>query len=272
MRRLSEILACARATGRWIQLLLDYVRLTPLRYPYSFVLRTGEKLTLHEHTDTIVFWLIFARRHYPVDPSCRVILDIGANIGMFTLYAAREARAARIIAVEPFPDTCRRLKDLTAVNRLEDRVTVVNCAVTGKAGNRTMDSADGIPSQYRRIHAPETATLNPTHRGPAAAQPDDNGVPVRSQTLSQVLDQCGVAAADLVKINIHGSEYDVLLSTDPKDLLRCRKIALQYHDMPAAIGLGKQHIFDRLQGLGFVLLLDDDTRRGSGRAVLAIPS
>lgn len=270
MRPIREILACIRAIPQWIPVTLDYVGIRHLTYPYHLTLRNGDTLILREHTDTIIFWLIFARQHYPVAPSSRVVLDIGANIGIFTLYAARKAPQARIIAVEPFPDTFERLGDLVAVNRLGDRVISVNCAIASKAGDQTMDSAANIPSQYRRIHAPETASLNVSHRGPAALAPDENGVPIRTETLETVLDRVGVSAVDFVKMNIHGSEYDVLLSTPSGVLRRCRRIAVQYHELPAEMNLGKEQIFERLRSLGFTLLQDDDTHRGAGRAILAL--
>jgi FkbM family methyltransferase len=269
-RRTDEVVRCARETADWIAVLLDYVGLRPLVYPYTIGLRTGEKVTLHEHTDTIVFWLVFAQRHYAVSAFHRVILDIGANIGMFTLYAAREAPEARIVAVEPFPDTFRQLEELVDLNHLRSRVTTMNCAVTAAASDKMMDSARGIPSQYRRIHSSETATLNAEHRGYTGALPDEHGVPIQAETLGDVLDHSSVAQADLVKMNIHGSEYEVLLGTDENVLKRCRQIVVQYHDMPPETRLGKRLIFEHLEQLGFHLLLDDDTHRGSGRAVLAI--
>lgn len=269
LRRFGEVLVSICETHQWIPVLLDYIGVRRLAYPYELVLRTGERLTLREHMDTVVFWLIFVRRHYPVDSSYAVILDIGANIGMFTLYAAREALNARVIAIEPFPETCEKLQEHVETNHLKHRVTIVNCAVTGKAGGATMDSAKRIPSQYRRIHAPETATLNAAHRGSAGAQHDQDGVSVRTQTLEEVLDQCGVGTADFVKMNIHGSEYDVLLSTGADVLKRCRTIAVQYHTLPKEMKTGKQEIFDHLKGSGFGLLFDNDTHRGTGCALLA---
>lgn len=269
LRRVTEIFACSRETGQWLPITLDYLGLRPVTYPYELRLRTGERVILREDTDVVVFWIVFARQHYPVAASHRVIVDIGANIGMFTLYAARRAPAARIIAVEPFPDTREHLEELVETNHLRDRVTILNCAIATTAQERTMDSAEGIPSQYRRIYSPETRTLNARHRGPAGAKQSDSGVPVRTETLGYVLDRAGVAVIDLVKMNIHGSEYDVLMSTDPSVVQRCRQIAVQYHEMPAEMRLGKEQIIEHLKRLGFSLMVDDDTRRGSGLAVFA---
>jgi FkbM family methyltransferase len=271
-RRLAEIRACWRETRQWLPVTLDYLGLRRLAYPYELRLRGGERIVLREHVDVVIFWMVFARQHYPVADSLDVILDIGANIGMFTLYAARKAPGARIIAIEPFPDTCDRLRQLVEANQLQDRVAILNCAITGTAGEKTMDSADGIPSQYRRIYSPETATLNTSHRGPAGAKQDDNGVPVQAETLARVLDLAGLPAVDMVKMNIHGNEYDVLLGSDPEVLRRCRRIAVQYHEMPAAMHLGKTQIVERLSQLGFSLIADNDTYRGSGLAVFEGPN
>jgi len=216
----------------------------------------------------VIFWLIFARRHYPVRPSDRVIIDIGANIGLFTLYAAREAPAARIISIEPFPDTCQRLRNLVETNRLTDRVTILNCAVSGSSGTAAMDAASAeIPSQYKRITSATTRALNPEHRGEAAMSQATDGVPVRTETLEQILQSGRISQADLVKLNIHGSEYEVLMSTPAAVLQRFRRIAVQYHELPAEARLGKTQLFEHLGRSGFRLLSDQDTGIGSGLAV-----
>ena len=272
LRRIPEIHACSRETRQWAAVTLDYLGLRPVKYPYDLRLRSGDRVTLREHIDVVIFWMVFARQHYPVAASHRLIVDIGANIGLFTLYAARTAPAARIIAVEPFPDTRERLKQLVETNHLGDRVTILNCALASAAGERTMDSAQEIPSQYRRIYSPTTITLNASHRGPAGAKQDDCGVPVRTETLAHVLDRAGADFIDLIKMNIHGSEYDILLHTDPRTLQRCRQIEVQYHELPAAMGLGKEQIIERMQQLGFTLMDDHDTHRGSGLAVFTSTS
>ena len=46
---------------------------------------------------------------------------------------------------------------------------------------------------------------------------------------------------------------------------------MQYHTLPGATKRGEQEIFGRLKGLGFGLVFDNDTHRGTGSAVLAIP-
>jgi FkbM family methyltransferase len=230
-------------------------------------LRSGERLILGEYTDLVIFWLVFVRRHYQVRAADRVIVDVGANIGVFTLYAAREAPEARIIALEPFPDTRARLADSVASNALAGRVTILGCALAGSSGVGAMDEAGGIPSQYRRIYSEATKTLNAEHRGKAGLAEGTQGVAIRKITMEEMLDEARIENADFMKMNIHGSEYEVLLSTPAQVLRRCARIAVQYHEMPAASGLTKHSIFEHLGCAGFALTLDDDTGRGAGRAV-----
>ncbi len=186
LSRLPEIYACYRETSQWLTVTLAYLALRPLHFPYQLTLRSGESLVFAEPIDVVIFWLVFVRRHYPVNISDLAIVDVGANIGIFTVYAAREAPNAKIIAIEPFPDTCRRLQTQLVSNHIANRVTVLNVAVDEESGTREMDSAERIPSQYRRIASDATATLNARHRGLAAVEKMP-GVPVDTKTLADVL-------------------------------------------------------------------------------------
>lgn len=261
-----------RETSQWLPLTLAYVGLRVLKYPYDLCLRSGAVLTLAERTELIIFWLVFARRHYPVEAADRVIMDVGAHVGFFTLYAALKAPAARIIAVEPFPETCRRLRDLLVHNDIEQRVMVLNCAVALEPGTAEMDSAEEIPAVYRRIQSEAAATLNLNQGHRRIDEKSANpGVPVQKRTLRDVLEAANVEHVDLMKMNIHGSEYEVLLGTPPSVMRHIRKIAVQYHEGPPSSGMIKGRLFAHLGELGFRLVADRDTRRGSGLAFLSQP-
>jgi FkbM family methyltransferase len=248
-------------------LVLAYLFLRPLHYPYEIRLRTGDILSLADSGDLIVFWLIFVRKHYPVSSSDLAILDIGANVGFFTLYAAREAPSARIIAVEPFPDTFERLRQLVTTNAIESRVTTVNCAITASSGAQLMESSSAVPSQYRAVLSPLTNRLNAPHK--RIAKPSEDGVRVQSQTPLHLLESQSIDRIDLVKMNIHGNEYKVLLLTPPSVLRRFGRVAVQYHEVPLEFNLGKEQLIEHMRRAGFDLVLDRDTLRGAGLAVFA---
>jgi FkbM family methyltransferase len=248
IHRAPEILRCARETSQWPQITSSYLGFSKLTYPALLRLRGGDSIRLQELTDLKTFWQIFLRQIYRVDASDRIILDLGANIGLFTLYSARRAPAARIFAIEPFPANFERLLETVREHDLTGRVTCLKCAITGKAGMRLM--YDGpLPSQQRFL---------------VAGGKSASGTPVQGITLCELFRQQALNKIDLLKIDVEGSEYEVLLSATPDELRIIRRIALEYHGDCAPHS--KVQIFDHLRKAGFRLIWDIQDRLGYGVA------
>ena len=66
-----------------------------------------------------------------------LLLDVGANIGVYGLLAAKST-GCRVIACEPAPDTFRTLADNVRLNRLDDRIELHNAAVGDAEGTLTL--------------------------------------------------------------------------------------------------------------------------------------
>jgi FkbM family methyltransferase len=209
---------------------------------------------LRELTDVKTFWQIFLRQVYRVEPADRVILDIGANVGLFSLYAARQAPRARIFAVEPFPATFERLLEAVSEHHLTDRITCLNCAITDGTGIRLMANGP-LPSQRRSL----------VPLGKSAS-----GLQVQAKTLSELLRELDLNRVDLLKMDIEGGEYEVLLSTSPDVLQNIQRIALEYHGDCAPHN--KLEIFDRLRAAGFKVTWDVQDHLGYGVAEAVMSS
>lgn len=82
-------------------------------------------------------------------PFC--FLDIGANQGLFSLIAARNPHAQRIVALEPVPATHSLLAANLALAGLEGRATALNVGLSDKAGTHNI-------------------TVNPVHSGQASLE------------------------------------------------------------------------------------------------------
>jgi len=249
--RAPEIFRCAAETPQWAQVSAAYLGLSRLQYPFELRLRHGERIPIEELTDLKAFWQIFLRKVYRVEATDRVILDVGANIGVFTLYAARLSPQARVFAFEPFPSTFLRLQSTVREHHLEARVACLNYAATATNALRIMPDGP-VPSQRRALSF-------------AAGK---SGTEVVGKTLEAMLDENQLAHVDLLKMDIEGSEYEVLLSTSPQVLSRIGRIAVEYHG--DCNPYSKKQLFSYLRAARFVPVSDFSDSLGYGVAEMIL--
>jgi FkbM family methyltransferase len=80
-------------------------------------------------------------------------LDLGANVGYFSILATHSLKNCRAIAFEPNPDIASRLCDSARENHLQDRVQVVVKALSDKAGTVSF-GIDAENSGHSRLALP----------------------------------------------------------------------------------------------------------------------
>jgi FkbM family methyltransferase len=131
-----------------------------------------------------------------------VFVDVGANLGYFTLIAAGlVGPTGRVVAFEPNPAIRRRLEQSVARNRFLDRVTVEGRALSDR-------NADSVPLFVPQHHG--CATLRPdlTHEvGALAGAP---AVEVRTTTFDDWVSATALESVALMKIDVEGAELQVL--------------------------------------------------------------
>jgi hypothetical protein len=91
--RAQEILRCARLFPEWKKLTRSYLGFE-VEYPFHITLPTG-RFKFWTFNDVRTFWLVWCAGTYPIDASDRVVVDGGANIGAFTVYALTRRRVVR---------------------------------------------------------------------------------------------------------------------------------------------------------------------------------
>jgi FkbM family methyltransferase len=244
VRRIGEVANCVRGSPEWSSLVPGYLGVTRLTYPRTFSTRGGVALRLEDFHDLVTAWIIFFREEYRVDPKAKFIVDAGANIGAFSLYAALQARDAHLLALEPFPRTAARLRGTIETNGLASRVSMREWALSGADGRKRMSDGEG-PSQSRGIVDDDAAS----------------GFAVEGVSLETLFEREKIDRVDLLKMDIEGAEHDVLLSTPKAVLRRIAALALEYH--PNA---SKEPLFRALNGAGFDLIRDNPAAPNSGVA------
>lgn len=195
----------------WPSYLWNY--LSRRRRPAEYKLRNGWRLIDGTGTLAGTIAVVFVRREYGRLSNLRTIVDIGANMGSFTVYAAMTNPDAQIYSFEPEKRNFDFLKQNIAINSLEKRVHAFPCAVSSSQGQRKM--------------AIRSSPLNSlvVENGENALQSVD------CVSLQSVLSDQGLDTIDLLKMNCEGAEYEILENCSAADFARLRNIRLEYHTL-----------------------------------------
>ena len=216
LRRLTLAPLAARKLRNWPRFMYSYALGLVPSAPYVF--RNGAQLQIGRGLDHAPIVEVFLREEYGAIPDGAAILDVGANIGAFSIYAARTARNVRICAYEPMPDFYSQLVRNVAINGLDGTVRCFNSAVAGDARSRRLFLYTE-KFWFPTLVAPQDATSG-------------TGVDVPCATLPDVLDSSGFAQVDLLKLDCEGAEYEILYNTADACFARIREIRMEYHNLP----------------------------------------
>lgn len=156
------------------------------------------------------------------------VVDVGANIGLYSIACARRVRPGKVIAFEPDPENAELLKRTVELNEVADVVVIRQLALGREEGTLPFQSA----KQQSRF--------------------DVNGL----QTVCMsTLDHEISDRVDILKIDVEGFESEVIagalaMLTDKKR--RPRAIFLETHQaVLAERGLDESSILDQLERAGY---------------------
>jgi FkbM family methyltransferase len=159
------------------------------QYPTPFEIRRNE-------SDYSVFSTIFLDRELDefLPPSPQLIIDGGANVGYSTAYYANRYPQAKIIAIEPSSENCRRIRQHCAAF---ENVTSIEGGLWNESG-------------FLHIANPEDPAW--AYRCELVDRPAADTFP--AFTMAQVIASSGKARCDLLKLDIEGAEEQLFTSGD----------------------------------------------------------
>jgi FkbM family methyltransferase len=164
------------------------------------------KELLNKEPDTIT-WLRKNLR------SADIFLDIGANIGTFSIFAAKRlGEHGHVYACEPHLPTATQLIQNVALNGLEDRISVLSVAVSGDDGFH--------PFRYKRWREGASGSQLMNVGGPGLEKPI--GVELKSgMRVDTMIAQGAIRPPDVIKIDTDGLE--LAITSGMKTLLTGQK-------------------------------------------------
>jgi FkbM family methyltransferase len=125
------------------------------------------------------------------------VLDIGAHHGLYALLASTKVgRRGRVLAFEPSPRECGRLKRHLRWNRCSN-VKLVPFALSDEPGEADFYLVDGFEDGFNSLRPPATAERLRTVR-------------VQVRCLDAVLSELDISKVDFIKLDVEGAEFSVL--------------------------------------------------------------
>ena len=175
---------------------------------------TPSSVTLRMRTgDISIYEEVLLRGQYalPVTFMPKTIVDLGANIGMASVYYANQYPEAKIVAAEAeasnFAALCQNVRSYR-------NILPVHAAVWSGDGLVTMTTPEGTDAGI------DTLTF---------AVREGDGTQVRSVTMTTLMRETGISSIDLLKVDIEGAEKEVFeAASDWVHGIRC--IAIELHD------------------------------------------
>ncbi|GGS83072.1 hypothetical protein GCM10010156_47180 [Planobispora rosea] len=138
--------------------------------------------------------------------SAKGVLELGANIGYYTVQGASAARHTSYVAVEANPESAALVERNVALNGL-DNVKVLQAAVVGEGAPEVLELA--LPDQEQYV-APTGAYLVEGGEG-IIGRPASRTITVPTVPVTGLLDD-----VDLIKLDIEGYEANVLRAAWPR--------------------------------------------------------
>ena len=273
--RVSETVVVARDQGGGERRLIAYLVVDPM---YSPVFRGRQRYKLRNNMAIVVqnqpeadflYEEIFANRSYLKhgisirNGDC--IFDVGANIGMFALFAQQVAPQSRVYAFEPVPPIVESLRlnaELYASNvkvfgfGLSDKDEVVpfsfyphDTVISGRYADARADA------EVVRSYLQDVAVRDGQVEILTRQQLDEllaerlvtERYACRLRPFSDVIREENLARVDLLKIDVERAEEDVLAGIREEDWAKIRQVVIEVHDvaggLPRIVQLLEKHGF-----------------------------
>lgn len=184
-------------------------------------------------------------RNFPSNGD-KIIVDLGANEGYYTLAVKQKSPNAKIISVEANPIAFKLLQKNIKENKLKN-VFTLNRVVTNREGQVNFEIVKGVTAigglkvQGKRSWLPKNYIKK---------------VKLKSTTLESICKKLNINKIDLLKLDVEGSEY-VILSSSRNILKNTRKVVVEVHSSEL-----RSKVKKLLRGLGFYILKEEKRAMG----------
>jgi FkbM family methyltransferase len=202
--------------------------------------RKGIKIKLRVNsTDLMAFthvWLLheYSRLGFEIK-NMDIVIDVGAQIGLFALFSSQFCKNGKIYCFEPVKENFDLLESNLVLNNIKNVV----------ATNAAISTDSGIVTIY----------LNEDESGHSMYVTGSKQIQVKSLSLLDIFDSNKLEKCDFLKIDCEGEEYKIIDSLPTPYFDKINKMCIEYHFVDTKPHL-LQNMIKRLESLSYTI----DTR------------
>jgi FkbM family methyltransferase len=150
---------------------------------------------------------------------CSTFIDIGANIGYYSLIAAKVNPQIQVHAFEPSRAPAQFLLKSVAINKLSDRIHYYPIALSNQSGTLDFFEIRSKTKKDREFNLSGVGTTKIIHK----TQENSEVVKVKAETLDYITSQINRESIELIKMDTEGTE-NLILSGASKTISRYKPI------------------------------------------------
>jgi len=204
-----------RSVVNWRTYMADHFGLAG-RHDVVYLLKDG--IQYHARTGTVdkdIMVEVWVSRYY-APPGFEIqktdtVVDIGAHIGAFSIFAAKRASKGKVFSFEPVPGNFALLRRNIESNRLAN-IVPINKGISDATTSREICLRNtGMHSFYLNKCGEKTT--------------------VEVTSLADFVHEYALPRIDFMKIDCEGAEYEILAACPPSITDRIGRIAMEWHNI-----------------------------------------
>ena len=211
--KINILISSRKIFKNWYLYPIVYFQLTKNKH-VIFESKTGLKIKIRVNSTDLMalthVWLIKEYHHddFKIETN-DVIIDVGAHIGLFALYASQFCKDGKIICYEPIKENYELLLENVKQNKINNIISY-NSAVSNS-------------SSTVKIY------LNQDESGHSMFLKNVNFVTVVSISLPKILEKNNIENCDFLKLDCEGAEYEIIDSLKEDFFKKIKKTIIEYH-------------------------------------------
>ena len=213
LTKLNIFLKSIKLFKNWYVYPLVYFKLTKKDH-VIFQTKTGLKIKIRVNSTDLMalthVWMIqeYSNSGFDINDS-DIVIDIGAHIGLFALFASQFCKQGKIFCFEPIKENYELLVENINSNKIKN-IIPFNFAVSKES-----DSVKIF--------------LNDDYSGHSMFLETNNFVIVKSKSLLDIFSENNIQECNFLKLDCEGAEYDIINSLPSDFLNKIKKSVIEYH-------------------------------------------